>query len=176
MNNMFSRQLALSICSLLICSWALAQATARQGEPPTGQPGAIERFHSPMILDLPFHAADRSTWGAGFVRGNDGVARFICDNVFFRDFAVSVERKRGEKLRITYHLVLTNEPGVDKLASVRIDLMGGEELIYPTAIPQIEVEEGKSSIRDTSITIDEKSLTAAPSPHLKITLSVKIDD
>src|SRR5437773_4766070 len=122
-----------------------AQATARQGGTDAPQADQTE-FHSPMLIELPFHALDPSTWNGQYARGSDGIARFVCDGVSFKDFAVSVARKRG-KLKVRYRFVLANVPSVDKVATVRIDLLREEEMIEQALLPGVLVEEGKISVR-----------------------------
>ena len=54
-----------------------------------------------MILDLPLPGAKPSDWGKGRIRGQK-VGSFVCDGVSFRDFAVSVDRERGKKVKVTF--------------------------------------------------------------------------
>lgn len=164
----------ITLFTSLLALNAGAQVTARQGTPPAE--AQEQHFHSPMELDLPFYGADRRFWNQGQLRGKDSLALFDCDGVTFRDFAYSVNTRRGKKLDISFHVILANEPGVDQLATVKFQLLRDGKPFAQAVVPWCQVEEGRITIRDVSTTIDESGLTATPPPILRITLTTKIDD
>jgi hypothetical protein len=163
------------LVSLLIASTAVAQVSARQGSVSDAAAQREQRFKSPMVLELPFPGSDISKWGSGHVRG-ENIGPFVCEGVSFRDFAVAVERVRGKKAKITYYCVLTNEPGVDKLAMIRFALHRGDTVLSQTAIPWFQVEEGRISVRSVTTVVPSEMLTSGEPPQLRITLSTQNDD
>ena len=138
--------------------------TAELGPDPNGLP-----------LDVPFHAADPTTWNGGQIRGKDQLSRFICEGVSIRDLAVSVSRVRGDNAKVMFHFVLGNEPGVDKLAMIRLALIRQEQALYETIIPWFEVEEGETSTRSQSFVVPKEALAATPAPLVRLTVSTKDD-
>lgn len=161
--------------TFVVAASALAQVTAKQGIDGTSQPDQEQRFVSPMILELPFPAADPSTWDKGHIRGQK-IGRFICEGISFRDFAVSVNRARKGNVTIEYHMVLANEPGVDKVAMVRLALVQGDKELARSVVPWFQVEEGRISIRRATMPLSAEALTNGSPPQLRITLSAKDDD
>ena len=160
---------------LLTASTGMPQATARQGTEDTTLERKQQRFRSPMIVEVPFAAADESTWGKGQIRG-EFIGHFICDGVSFRDFAVSVDRSHGNTVKLTYYSVLANEPGVDKLVTLRFTLLRGDRVLDETLVPWFEVEERNISVRSALASLPATTLKGADVPILRITMSAKDDD
>jgi len=156
------------LCFAAFSGWANAQVSARQGEQEK------VRFESPMILDLPLVVTDPQLWGKGQLRSKNDVAlrKYSCDGVSFVDFATSAKRQRNGNVKITFDFVLRTESGVDKLASVRIAIMDGDQEVAAGARNDIDAEEGKRASGQTSILVREATLIAEPPRTLRITLKV----
>jgi hypothetical protein len=160
--------MALFLSLAAFISAGASAQVAQQGE------ASDERFTSPMVLEIPFHVADPSTWGKGEMRGMDRLARFVCDGVYVRDFAVSVKKERGGKnVKITYYLLLANEPGVDMLALPVIDLVRGEKVLARAGFGWMDVEEGKTASHRVSIVVPVTVITETDAPRLRITITTK---
>lgn len=160
-----------SLFLLTVARPALAQVTARQG---TAASEGVERFNSPMILEIPLHVVDPATWGKGQLRGGERLSRFICEGVYLRDFAVSATKLRGgKKVRLTYHVVLANEPGVDMLTWVVIEIVRPGEPPVRAATGAVDIEEGQTLTRSPFVVLSSETLTAKPLPTLRLMISTK---
>jgi len=164
--------LAVSLCLGGVYAVSVnAQATAHQGG---NDVAGTTRFTSPMVIETPFHAADPETWGKGDIRGADRLAQFVCEGVFIRDFAVATKKERGGRnARISFYLMLANEPGVDMLAMPVVEIVRGDRVLTRTAFGTMDVEEGKIASRRISIVVPVSGLTEGEAPHLRITISTK---
>ena len=151
---------------------ALGQVKARQGDPAKDE--EVTRFHSPMVLEVPLAVADRSLWNAGEIRTDNevGMRKYTCDGISFVDFALSAVRSRDHNVRIAFHSLLTNEPGVDKRVTLRFEILHDGEVLGVIAARGISVEEGKNASNESSLLISEKALGGAQAPSLRITMSV----
>jgi hypothetical protein len=128
-----------------------------------------------MILEMPFPVAEKATWDRVRRRG-EPVSPYICDGVSFKDFAVTAQRLRGDKVKITYNMILANEVGVDKMATVRFTIYRGDKFLDNTVLRDIQVEEGRVSTRTVSAVVSASALTELPLPKLRITVGVENDE
>ncbi|HKO57422.1 MAG TPA: hypothetical protein VJ276_16220 [Thermoanaerobaculia bacterium] len=167
---------AFTTLLVLLSPPAVAQATARQGEP-SQDISDRQEFQSPMVIELPLHVTDPETWGAGWVRAEDHVDRFICDGVYLKDFVVSADRRRGAKLRLRYRLVLANaRGGIDKLVDVKLELFRGAEVLQGLVLKDVDVEEGRVVTKDMEGEFSQATITAEPRLQIRITLKVTVND
>ncbi|MEA2560115.1 MAG: hypothetical protein QOH06_1619 [Acidobacteriota bacterium] len=152
-----------------------AQVVARQGDPAESP---LQEFKSPMVLELPlkdFHDLPKGT-GRDFKE----VRRFYCEDVVLSQLVVSPkkETRRGKSpiVRLDIRGALSVRPSFDRLATLRFDLINGEERFSTTQVPRINAEEGRTSTFSTSLSLEEEEyerfFTTGDNPRLQITVAV----
>jgi hypothetical protein len=167
----------VSVFALLALTAALlgAQVVARQGDP--AQP-PLQEFKSPMVLELPLKDFRGLPEGTG--REFKEVRKFYCEDVVLSQFLVSPrkETRRGKPtvVRLDIRGALSVRPSYDRLATLRFDLVNGEERFATTQVPRINAEEGRTHTFSTSLSLDgeeyERFFTTGDNPRLQITLTV----
>ncbi|MHB0971864.1 MAG: hypothetical protein ACYC7A_21260 [Thermoanaerobaculia bacterium] len=170
-------RLWIPVAILLIAATAASQVTARQGEP-ADDPENIERFESPMILEVPFRPTDKGFWG------DEGkspafLSRFRCDGVSIALLHFRTAKTETGDLTIDVNGLLRNEPGIDRLVTVRFVVIDGDTEIARAYPPwrNLDVEEGKQNVpRPTRIVVASDKLRDAKAPKLRLTVEVTVND
>jgi hypothetical protein len=152
-----------------------AQVVARQGDPAESP---LQEFKSPMVLELPLKDFRDLPKGAG--RDFKEVRRFYCEDVVLSQLVVSPkkETRRGKPpvVRLDIRGALSVRPSFDRLATLRFDLINGEERFSTTQVPRINAEEGKTQTFSASLSLAEEEyqrfFTTGDNPRLQITVVV----
>jgi hypothetical protein len=120
-----------------------AQVTARQGDP---SESAAQEFKSPMILDLPLKDFQRLTSGSG--KDFKEVQKYYCDDLTISHLVVvkNEDKRRGKPAGL--HLEINGSvyvrPSYDRLATLRFDVVKGEERFTTTQVSDLSAGEGKT--------------------------------
>ncbi len=98
-------------------------------------------------------------------------AKYRCDNVFVKTFAITCGKPdKAGIVKVKYWFTLANEPGIDKMATAKIELVRGSEVIASEISRPISVEEKKSN--SESLSVQVKSASFGSPVTLRITLTV----
>jgi hypothetical protein len=119
-----------------------AQVTARQGDP---SESAAQEFKSPMILDLPLKDFRRLTSGSG--KDFKEVKKYYCDDLTISHLVVVKDEETHRGKPSGLHLEISGSvyvrPSYDRLATLRFDVVKGEER-FTTTQESISAGEGKT--------------------------------
>ncbi len=126
-------------CALLMLDPAAAQVVARQGE---ADPGRIQSFHSPMVLEFPSSEFIEPTSGTAWRFRN--IERFDCDGAHFEfvSLARSGTSKRGITIAIEGRLAVG--PSYDREAKVVVELLVDGREIGRGFKAKLDAEERKT--------------------------------
>jgi hypothetical protein len=138
----------------------------------------LQEFKSPMVLELPLKDFRALPKGAG--RDFKEVRRFYCEDVVLSQLVVSPKRetRRGKPtvVRLEIRGALSVRPSFDRLATLRFDLINGEERFATTQVPRINAEEGRTHTFSASLSLEEEEyerfFTTGDNPRLQITVVV----
>lgn len=152
-----------------------AQVVARQGDP---SESPFQEFKSPMVLELP--VKDFPELPAGSGRDFKEVRRFYCEDVVLSQLVITPKRetRRGKPaaVRLDIRGSVSVRPSFDRLATLRFDLINGEERFASTQVPRINAEEGKTRTFSASLSLDEEEyerfFSTGENPRLQITVTV----
>jgi hypothetical protein len=163
------------LCLLLMATLpSRAQVAAKHVEEPPKEL-AGDRIKSPMELRFPLAVVDRSFWGEGEVR-RDPIAKFVCDGVSYRDFSTEAAQPREGKVRITFRLLLYDEPGIDKRVDLSIGLLRGDTVIGAAVLKNVKVGERKRVPKEMTIELPTSEIDGvSPAPVVRLTTVVRDD-
>lgn len=117
---------------LLTASPVAGKVTARQGplspwdRGGAGAPAGVS-FQSPMVLDVPLPGL--ATARDGETLWVEDVSQFDCRGVRIRQLSLTPTLRRDGRVRLDPFLVFHAEEGADPRASVRLELMDGDEIV-----------------------------------------------
>jgi len=146
--------------------------TARQGD----QKSDPTEFHSPMVVEAPFIAADPGVWN---LKKDSSVTspeygrlrRFHCDGVSIVGLQlVSSKDIPGDKIETEAHFSILN-PGHDKFVKLLLELFNGDEKVAESSLGPFKVKEGALVQHSTKITPSKKDLKTDPMTTLRITMT-----
>lgn len=162
----------LVFLTLLLSTATLAQVAARQGTPE--EVNEPTRFKSPMIVDLALPIANEALWSGNQIRQQNGTTLrdYICDGIRFLDFATSAKKMRNGKVKVIFYFTLFNEPGMDKLATLRFSIKNGDAVVGKANVVDMDIEEKRQLTKQVVVEVAPEDLTTG-SPTLTISLSVK---
>lgn len=131
-----------------------------------------------MVLELPLKDFRELPEGTG--RDFKEVRRYYCEDVVLSQLVVSPrkEDRRGKTplVRLDVRGSVSVRPSFDRLATLRFDLINGEERFSTTQVPRINAEEGKTRTFSTSLSLDEEEyerfFATGDNPRLQITVAV----
>ncbi len=163
------------LCLLLMASLPIrAQVAAKHVEEPPREL-AGDRIRSPMELRFPLAVADRSQWGVGEVR-RDPIAKYICEGVSYRDFSTEAAQPRDGKVKVTFRLLLYDEPGIDKRVDLSIGVLHGDTVIGSAVLKNLKVGERKSVTKEMTIELPSSEIDGvSPAPVVRLTTVVRDD-
>lgn len=161
---------------LALSSALSAQVVARQGDPAESP---LQEFKSPMVLELPlkdFQALADET-GKDFKE----VRKFYCEDLAISQLVVSKKedsrRGKSPEVRLDIRGSVWVRPSYDRLATIRFDVVNGDERFATTQVFQINAEEGKTRPFSATLRFDagefERLFTAGDSPLLRVTVTVE---
>lgn len=172
-------QVVVAVLALVAASAkADMQVAARQGTAPTPQE---VHFASPMILDLTFPNVAPIEPGST-VRLPE-VYRYICDNhVLLRGLTVAKQYKGSRKAR-SLELLISGQVFVaesyDRRVDIALRLLSLNTEIAAQALRNLKAEEGRATLFEIRVPIDEQKLLAAYAaeepPTLQLTVTVRDD-
>ena len=156
--------------------WAVGQA-ARQDDATKVNPGGYEEFHSPMILDTVFVAADRQRW---YPRrdawiGSDeyrGLRKFRRDKVSILGLQMNGREGSGGLAEIAFRIALLNpDENQDKKVVLLLQAVNGEEVGGRFELEPIKVEEGQTVSGRFTWELPLATLKTDPLTTLRITMT-----
>lgn len=164
--------IALALCPALL----MAQVVARQGNP---SEAPLQEFKSPMVLDLPirnFKVMPPDT-GKEFKE----VRKYYCDDLVISQLLVTKRKdsQRGKPpgLQLEIHGAVSVRPSYDRLATLRFDVVKGEERFATNQVFNINAEEGQTHSFTTGLKIEAEDLdrlfAEGESPLLRVTVTVQ---
>lgn len=132
------------------------------------------RVPSPMVLELPLPSADPARWNKGEQRPKDlqDLKNYICDSVTFRDASINPRKLRNGDIETSLRFLLYTEPGVDKLVTMRVEIVSDAKVVGLSIARDIDAEEGKLSDAAARITLPQQYLAPDKSPTLRLTMTV----
>ena len=153
-----------------------SQVVARQG---TVAEAPQQEFKSPMILDLPFKDFKELPFGTG--KDFKEVRKYYCDDLAISQLLVTKkeESHRGKPSdwRLEIHGSVSVRPSYDRLATIRFDVVKGEESVATAQVSKLDVEEGRTLDFTTRLSLkpeDVERLFAAGEPALlRVTVTVQ---
>lgn len=183
MNQAYS--CAIAMLALMACGGASAQ-TVRQG---ATQADAIPNtFHSPMVIETVFAAADRSTWGKkGWLEPDEyhALGRYSCDGVSLRSFTdgekwatgfgIQARERRAGTLEIRFRVWSWNpRHNHDKLVELFLEVMNGVTVIGSGVLGPVPTSDNeRGHIGAFIINVPAESVHTDPPTTLRITLTTK---
>ncbi len=178
----------ISLWILTLASTSGAQVVAKQGSE-ASTPVDANAFHSPMVLETDFAAGDRVKWPAG----SSGswftlhewweLGKFSCDGVFFRS---DLDRKKqwdpgirmrvkdlpGGQVQVEMEVAVQNpKHNHDKMVSVRLDAVNGEESVKSEIVQFKAPDNGEGQQEQVTWSLPAASLQ--PTTRLRITMTTK---
>jgi len=163
------------LCLLLMASLPIcAQVAAKHVEEPPKEL-AGDRIKSPMELRFPLAVADSSFWGVGEVR-RDPISKYVCDGVSYRDFSTEAAKPHDGKLKITFRVLLYDEPGIDKRVDLSIAVLRGETIAGSAVLKNLKVGERKLVPKEMTIELPSSEIEGvSPAPVVRLTTVVRDD-
>jgi hypothetical protein len=104
--------------------------TAKQGDPRLN-PGGYEEFHSPMVLEAVFAAADRSTWRNEWFSTEQyrRLSKFRCEKISIWGLEMSARELPGEKVEVKTRVRLMNpDQNHDKKVTLLFEVVNGDKV------------------------------------------------
>jgi len=164
---------------------AFPAQVARQGDP-DAKPSPTA-FHSPMILEVPFVAADRSTWGQGWQTPKeylalgdysvDGVALHGREMRGRRESGLAVRTvQKGDRAEVTIRVTAWNPPhNHDKAVSVYFEILNGTQSAGTAQLKNpIGVDDnGSPQSGSVTVSVPVDALKTNPITTLKLTVAAK---
>ena len=130
-----------------------AQVVARQGSPAESP---LQEFKSPMVLDLPIKDFKDLPPDTG--RDFKEVRKYYCDDVVLSQLSVTKRddshRGKPPAVKLDIRGSVSTRPSYDRLATLRFDIVKGEERFATTQVFQINAEEGKTRTFATSLRLE----------------------
>jgi len=163
---------------LVVPASSIGQVVARQGGP---SDNSIEEFKSPMVLDLPLKDFQAIPSNAG--KYFNELRKYYCDDLVISELLVSkkdeTHRGKAAGMRLDVQGAVTVRPSYDRLATLRFDIVKGEERLASAEVAGIKAGERKTRKFSTKLTLDADQLArlfaAGPDPLLRITVTVQSD-
>lgn len=165
---------AAAILLLVAVSFAMRadEVVARQG----GAKDNIERFDSPMILELTFPVAGSIAADGKPTSLGENLSKYVCANVAIENLIVRAAPFKNGSTQLTYLATVHNRPGIDKRVDITYQLFDGETTIsYPALVKNMSIEEGSRAQAKASAYIESDALRAHPEARLRLTLTVRDD-
>jgi len=157
---------------------AIAQVAARQG---IALPPNIEKFESPMILDLPL--PDVRPLDAHSQMHLPNIRKYVCDNnVQLLNLAIAKQYKGPRKVR-SLELVVSGSVFVadsyDRRVDIALRLKSRDAVLASQILRNYSTEEDRSTPFRILLPVDESrfvdSYMVQPGPVLEVTLTVRDD-
>ncbi|HET9300316.1 MAG TPA: hypothetical protein VFO11_10250 [Candidatus Polarisedimenticolaceae bacterium] len=166
----------LLVTLLVTASHLPAKVTARQGplspwdHGKEGAPAGVS-FQSPMVLDVPLPGLASARDGEPF--WVEDLSGYDCRGVSIRQLSLTPVLRKDGRVRLDPMFVFHVEPGADTRASVRLELLDGEEVVGGWWLRDFSTEEGHSrAAKITSAILKEETYRALQRgrPLLRLTL------
>ncbi len=167
---------AWALLALLIVSASSSgQVVARQGDP---SEASVQEFKSPMVLDLPLK--DFRVIPSGTGKHFAEVRKYYCDDLMISELLVTKKTDAG---RGDMHLLLegsvTVRPSYDRRATLRFDVVKGEEKLATNQVAGIKAGERKTRKFSAKLYLDADQVArvfaAGADPLLRVTVTVQSD-
>jgi hypothetical protein len=173
------KPVALVLLALLIVpASSIGQVVARQGN---DSDASIEEFKSPMILDLPFK--DFRTIPPNTGKHFNELRKYYCDDLVISELLVSrgkdSRHNKAAGMILDMQGAVTVRPSYDRLATLRFDIVKGEERLASAQVAAIKAGEGKTRKFSTELNLNADQVArifaAGPDPLLRVTVTVQSD-
>ena len=175
------------VLALLCLSANLGFAqTAKQGDP--AKVTDATAFHSPMILETIFAAADRSLWhnGKEFTLPEWWeLGKFTCDGVSLRmdsdrrkkwDSGINMKVRDlpGGSVEVKMKVgVLNPKHNSDKMVTLLLEVVNGDEVVAAQSVKIPAKDDGGGHQENVKFTIPGSSLRLDPITKLRITMTTQ---
>ena len=128
-----------------------------------------------MVLEVPFPSAAPRLWdGVSSVLTAENLQKYECEGVSIRKLGTLASRPKKGALKVAVELMLMNRPGHDKLVVVAMQVFSGDVAIGgPAFMRGIDVEEGRTALRQGTLFLPESELRQHPDAKLRLTLTVR---
>ncbi len=129
----------------------------------------VHEFMSPMVLDYSLDQFFKTRAGINTL----DLGRFQCRGVTIQRFNLGIERSEngtGSALKVV--VVLSNNSGKDKKASITFDLRTESSSLGSGTFRRLNVEQGERGLKVLSFPVDLPTVIAEPYPFLRITVEL----
>jgi len=136
----------------------------------------VERFESPMVVELPIVLGRPgvSTSALSTPDERKRTRKFICDGVYVFDLTVKAGKpSRENDVDVTGKLTLSAEHGNDKRVDVLAEIIQGGEVLASSKIAPQTVEEDEQSTKDLAFHLTGSQLKDPSALKVRLTLEVE---
>jgi hypothetical protein len=140
----------------------------------------VREYDSPMTVETGFVLADHSLWGARQWRSApeyDRVSASICNHVKITRLELNVEempKAKGDVVKLGVRGKIKNEFGGDKIATLRFEVMNGEE-VAATVNVEVGIEDDEERGFKGFASVPASVLPSDPAARMRITMNVEMD-
>jgi hypothetical protein len=136
----------------------------------------VERFQSPMVLDLPMVVGPTGVWTSALRTPEERARthRIICDGAYVFDLTLKAGKAdRQDDVEVDGKLTLAAEHGQDKRVDVLAEIVKGDEALATSPkITQLKVEEDERSTRPLTFHLSGAHLKDWSGLKVRLTLEV----
>jgi hypothetical protein len=172
-----------TVCNsiVLVAAWLMSAAALAESY-------AVREYDSPMTVETSFVLADHSLWASKQWHSSPDYERIsgsICDHVKITRLEMNIEGTPKPKLRkgqtpppdtvrLGIRGRIKNDFGGDKLATLRFEVLSGEEVTATVNI-KVPVEEDEERNFKGFATVPASVIPADPGSRLRVTMAVEFD-
>ena len=168
-----------TVAWVLLASFAVpasqGQVVARQGDP---SEASVQEFKSPMVLDLPLKDFQKISSGTG--KHFAEVRKYYCDDLMISELLVTKKTDaRYGGMRLSLEGAVTVRPSYDRRATLRFDVVKGEEKLATTQVAGIKAGERKTRKFSAELNLGPATVARlfaeGEAPMLRVTVTVQSD-
>jgi hypothetical protein len=149
----------------------------------------VREYDSPMTVETSFVLADHALWGPKEWRTSpdyDQISGSICNHVKITKLEMNIENapkpkvRKGETppavdlVKLGIRGKIKNEFGGDKMATMRFEILSGEEVAATVNI-KVPVEDDEERGFKGFATVPASVIPADPASRVRITMNVELD-
>lgn len=136
----------------------------------------VERFESPMVLELPLVFGRSGVLMSAFRTPEEQkrTRKFLCDGAFLYDLTLKAGKlSRGGDVDIDGKVTIGVEHGEDRRVDVLTEIVRGEEVLASSRIANLKVEEDERSSRPLVFQLKESLLSDPSTLKVRLTMDVR---
>jgi hypothetical protein len=156
---------------LALASSALLAQEARQGPVVP-----VQRFDSPMVIDLPLVVGPIGVWTSALRTPEEQkrTRHFICDHAYVYDLVLKPgKRSREGVVELAGRVTIAGEHGEDRRVDVLAEIVTGETVLGSSKISNLKVEEDERSTRPVLFHLTEQQIADLATLKVRLTLDVR---